>query len=77
MTGISRIGVVVPRHGQTAVARNAVKRRLREIVRVEWIGRRRDDTPVDLVVVALPGAYAVPFTTLRAEFLDLCGRTDR
>jgi ribonuclease P protein component len=67
----------VPRHGQTAVARNTVKRRLREIVRVERIGRRRAGAPADLVVVALPHAYHVPFTTLRAELLDLCDRADQ
>lgn len=72
-TNVSRVGVVVPRHGRTAVARNLVKRRLREIVRRDRIGSGANP-PADFVVIALPRAYDASFVQLREELLALCGQ---
>ncbi len=62
----SRIGIVVPRYGYSAVDRNRVKRRLRELVRAEWIWRGRG-TVRDVVIRALPAAYEATFDALRSE----------
>jgi len=62
-----RLGVVVARFGNTAVARNKLRRRLREIARrrlVPFI------LPIDLVIRATAGAYRATFAELAAE-LDL------
>lgn len=70
--GRPRVAVVVPRHGRTIVARNRLKRRLREIVRRGWlpgaVGCRR---AVDVVVRARPEAYGADFGELRTNLL--CG----
>lgn len=71
--GRSRIGIVVPRYGHTAVDRNRVKRRLREIVRVGMIGRRTE-LQADIVMHALPAAYEATFAALRTELVTLCTR---
>lgn len=54
----------MPKHKQTSVARNRLKRRLREIVR-----RRLLPTmpPIDLVVRARPEAYGARYDALEAE----------
>jgi ribonuclease P protein component len=57
----SRAAVVVPRHGHTAVERNRLERRLREIIRLHWLP---DSRPGDLVVRAGPGAYDSSFKEL-------------
>jgi len=59
-----RVGFIVPKHKQTSVARNRLKRRLREIVR-----RRLVPTmpPIDLVVRARPEAYGASFGALETE----------
>ena len=59
-----RVGFIVPKHKQTSVARNRLKRRLREIVR-----RRLLPTlpPIDLVVRARPEAYGASFEALETE----------
>jgi ribonuclease P protein component len=56
--------VVVPRYKQTAVARNLVKRRLRELVRLELLPGLG---AVDVVQRAVPSAYGAPFEALRAD----------
>src|ERR1700755_218350 len=43
--GISRIGIVVPRHQHSAVDRNQLKRRLRELTRLELLPLLRDGAP--------------------------------
>ncbi len=69
--GHPRLAVVVPRFQFTAVARNRLRRRVKEIL-------RRDALPslpaVDLVVRPKRTAYAVSFATLRAELADLVSR---
>jgi len=62
--GHPRLGVIAPRHGQTAVARNRLRRRLREHLR-----RRLLPTlpSLDLVVRARFAAYAASPTELTAD----------
>ncbi len=68
--GCSRLAVIVPRHRHTAVERNRLKRRLREI------GRRRVlpvlTEPTDVAVRARAGAYDATFAVLVTELLTLC-----
>jgi ribonuclease P protein component len=49
----SRIGITVSTRIGNAVARNRVKRMVREIVRASW---RSIDPPGDVVIIAKPGA---------------------
>ena len=60
-----RVGVIVPRYKHSAVDRNRLKRRLREIIRTSLLPAL--DVHVDVVVRALPHAYAAPFETLHAQ----------
>ncbi len=59
-----RVGFVVPLYKQSAVARNRLKRRLRELARLEWL-------PVlpamDVVIRVIPPAYERDFAALQAE----------
>src|SRR6059036_2543884 len=55
----------------TAVARNRVRRRLREILRRELLGKL---PAVDLVVRAKRSAYAASFADLRAELTACVSR---
>jgi ribonuclease P protein component len=68
--GHPRIGLIVPRFRSTAVARNRLRRRLKEI----W---RREVAPtlpaLDVVVRARREAYAAPFDALRAELVGWRG----
>jgi ribonuclease P protein component len=65
--GRSRLAVVVPRHGRTAVARNRLRRQVREI------GRRCVlpvlEGPLDVGIRARPGAYEATFDHLRLEIV--------
>lgn len=69
--GHARTGIVVPRFGETAVARNRLRRRVREIVRRELL---RILPAVDLVVRTKPAAYEARFAELRAELTDAVER---
>ncbi len=69
-----RIGIVVPRHGRTAVLRNRLKRRLRELARMELLPHL---PPVDLVIKARPEGYDADFAELRDEVSDIRRRTER
>jgi ribonuclease P protein component len=68
-----RAAVVVPRFGRTAVERNRVKRRLREIVRLHLL-ESPELSGGALVVRARAGAYGRTFGELREELLDVAGR---
>jgi ribonuclease P protein component len=57
----------VPRYGSTAVARNRLRRRLREIVRRDIL---RQLPAIDLVIRPRRSAYAASFAVLRAELTD-------
>lgn len=69
--GHARTGIVVPRFGETAVARNRLRRRVREIVRRELLASL---PAVDLVVRARRAAYTAHFAELRAELADAAAR---
>ena len=64
----------MPRHRQTAVDRNRVKRRLRELLRIEVLPMLRHRAPLDVVVRAAPEAYQADFATLRADVTRLAER---
>lgn len=68
--GRSRLAVIVPRHRHTAVERNRLRRRLREI------GRRQVlpvlAAPTDVAVRARANAYGASFQALRNELVQLC-----
>jgi ribonuclease P protein component len=56
------------------VDRNKVKRRIREIVRTERLVRPELG---EMVIFALPAAYAASFDALREELTTLCKRASR
>jgi ribonuclease P protein component len=63
----------VPRYSHSAVERNRVKRRLREIVRLDVLHALPN---VDVVVRALPSAYAAKADELREQCVRACGRIE-
>jgi ribonuclease P protein component len=64
----ARVGLVVPRYGNTAVRRNLVKRRLREALRQRLLPRLdRTGVTRDILVRARREAYDVRFADLAAE----------
>ncbi len=65
--GHARFGIVVPRFEHTAVARNRLRRRVREILRRDLLGSL---PAVDVVIRAKRAAYAARFAVLRAELAD-------
>jgi ribonuclease P protein component len=63
-TGQPRMGLIVPKFQSSAVARNRLRRRLREI----WRQDIQQQQPAwDLVIRARREAYAAGFDTLRAQ----------
>lgn len=62
-----RVGIVVPKHRQTAVARNRLKRRLRALTRAHWPAAFAAMPPRDVALYALPSAYAATFDALRSD----------
>jgi len=63
-----RLGVVVPKHRHGIVERNQVKRRLREIGRMELLPALRDaGLAQDVLLRARPEAYGVSHAALREE----------
>lgn len=72
--GRPRMAVVVPRHGHVIVQRNRLRRRLREILRRDWLPAvSREGRSVDLVVRARATAYDVDFEALRSDLLETLG----
>ncbi len=66
-----RAGLIVPKYSHSAVDRNRVKRRLREIVRqhaLPVLGA------VDVVIRALPSAYRAEFSALQEQVMRACER---
>ena len=66
--GRCRVGLIVPRFKHTAVARNLVKRRLRELGRVHLLPA---GISVDLVLRIRPEAYDASFVVLKTEILSV------
>lgn len=67
---VARIGLIVPRHKHTAVDRNRLKRRLRELARTRLLPTL---PPGHVVIRARPEAYAATFEAL-ARQIDRAGR---
>ena len=67
----ARLGCIVPRYQHSAVARNRVRRRLREIMRR---GPMATMPPLDVVVRARRAAYTAGFAALRADLADALAR---
>jgi ribonuclease P protein component len=65
--GSSRLAVIVPRLRHSAVQRNRLRRRLREIGRRQVLPALAE--PTDVAVRARPRAYTARFETLRREFV--------
>ena len=60
----TRIGFIVPKYKQSAVARNRLKRQLRELARLRLLPTR---LPADIVIRARPEAYLASFDMLTNE----------
>ncbi len=72
---VSRFGTIVPLYGGTAVRRNLMKRRLREIGRQEVLPRLdQAGLSVDFLVRIRPSAYALSFGALRATLIRITER---
>lgn len=59
-----RVGLIVPRYKHSAVARNRLKRRLRELARVHLLP---SGVRADVVIRVRPDAYAATFEMLGAD----------
>jgi ribonuclease P protein component len=59
-----RVGIVVPKHRRKIVDRNRVKRRLREIVRIDLLPELN---AIDLLIRAKPEAYGSSFEQLSSD----------
>jgi ribonuclease P protein component len=77
-SGHPRMGLIVPRYHSSAVARNRLRRRLREVWRREVQGMQGG---CDLVVRARREAYSASYTELRSQVVgwaaQLAGSRDR
>jgi len=67
----SRIGIVVPRHHHSAVDRNRLKRRLRELARIELLPALASQPPLDVAIRARVEAYRATFDGLRQDVLAI------
>jgi len=69
------VGVIVPRYGHSAVERNRLRRRVKEIARREWLSaaREREGEPerhLDVLIRARREAYESSFDELRGILLE-------
>ena len=71
LRAFARVGFIVPRYKHSAVDRNRLKRRLRELVRVELLPAL---PPMDVVLRVSPQAYAKDFATLQTDVRRLVGQ---
>lgn len=70
-----RVGIVVPKHRRNSVERNKLKRRLREVLRIEVLPRLIErGVPVDFLVRARREAYNATYDQLHDELTDLLDR---
>jgi ribonuclease P protein component len=58
------VGLLVARYRHTAVARNQLKRRLRELTRLQLLSA---GLPVNVVIRTRPEAYEASFDQLRVD----------
>jgi ribonuclease P protein component len=68
------VGFVVPKFNHTAVQRNQLKRRLRELTRLRLL---RAIPPMDLVIRTRRETYDVEFSDLAREIDDIRNRVSR
>lgn len=66
-----RIGIIVPKHKHSAVERNRLKRRLRELARTELVPAMRPQAVYDLAIRARAETYRAPFDALRDDIRAL------
>ena len=64
----------MPRHQQSAVDRNRLKRRLRELTRVEVLPALRHRPAVDVAIRARREAYTASVAALRDDVLTVHAR---
>lgn len=64
----ARVGLVIPKYRHSAVARNRLKRRVREVVRVDILATL---PAIDVVIRSQPKAYDLPFIALRADLRQI------
>lgn len=60
----ARVGLIVPKYKHDVVARNRLRRRLRELIRLELLPHL---TKGDALIRAKSDAYGVSFASLRSE----------
>ncbi|HXG72737.1 MAG TPA: ribonuclease P protein component [Gemmatimonadaceae bacterium] len=68
-----RIGVVVPKYKQRIIARNRLKRRLRELARTQLLPALGQ---LDLLIRAKPGAYRSTFAELTSDIESIARWAD-
>lgn len=73
--GCSRIAVIVPRYRHSAVGRNKLRRRIREIGRRQVLPVLEEAT--DIAVRARAAAYEASFETLQREIVGSLCRPSR
>jgi ribonuclease P protein component len=69
-----RVGLIVPRHRQSAVARNRLKRRLRELTRLRLLPSR---LPFDVVLRARAETYDSTFEQLSTDIGRVLSQLER
>ncbi len=69
-----RVGIVVPRHRHSAVDRNRLKRRLRELVRLNLLPPLRTAPVIDVAIRARREAYLAPVDSLRRDVSAILAR---
>lgn len=67
-----RVGLIVPKYARSAVERNTLKRRLREISRRDLLPVL---APVDVVLRARPEAYDASYHLLRRTLVNVVPRS--
>jgi ribonuclease P protein component len=65
---------VVPRHQHSAVDRNQLKRRLRELVRIELLPKLRDRPSTDIAIRARRESYAAEFAALHDDIISVAAQ---
>jgi ribonuclease P protein component len=70
----NRVGLIVPRFGNSAVDRNRLKRRLRELVRLRILSGFRG---YHVVIRTRRNAYAATFRKLESEITELASRLNQ
>ena len=69
-----RIGLIIPRFKHSAVARNQLKRRLRELARMQLVPL---PMPVDIVMRIRPDAYEATFGALSTDVGQILEQLER